>query len=77
MCSITSSLNRGSRRELLLLDPVYRSWSTNAREGTYNGRKVGKSYATPLPVNVDGHAELCTHTIPRVEDVCAVVCSRA
>ncbi|SCZ89152.1 BZ3500_MvSof-1268-A1-R1_Chr9g10311 [Microbotryum saponariae] len=47
----------------------------NAREGTYNGRKVAKSHATPLPANVDGHAELYAHTILRVGDVCAVTCS--
>ncbi|SGY44645.1 BQ5605_C001g00185 [Microbotryum silenes-dioicae] len=47
----------------------------NAREGSYNGRRVAKSYVTPLPVNVDGHAELYAHTILSVGDVCAVMVS--
>ncbi|SCZ91923.1 BZ3500_MvSof-1268-A1-R1_Chr5-3g08222 [Microbotryum saponariae] len=51
----------------------YHMFYENAREGSYNGRKVAKSYAKPLPVNVDGHAELYAHTILRVRDVCAVM----
>ncbi|SGY57457.1 BQ5605_C006g04274 [Microbotryum silenes-dioicae] len=53
----------------------YHSFYENAAEGIYNGRKVAKSYATPLPVNVDGHADLYTHTILKVGDVCSVMCS--
>ncbi|SDA02480.1 BZ3501_MvSof-1269-A2-R1_Chr12-3g03624 [Microbotryum saponariae] len=53
----------------------YHIFYENAGEGTYNGRKVAKSYATPLPVNVDGHTELYAHTILKVGDVCAVMCS--
>ncbi|SCZ93876.1 BZ3500_MvSof-1268-A1-R1_Chr6-3g08943 [Microbotryum saponariae] len=40
----------------------YQMFYNNAREGSSNGRKVAKSYATPLPVNIDGHAELYAHT---------------
>ncbi|SGY56257.1 BQ5605_C006g04119 [Microbotryum silenes-dioicae] len=36
----------------------YHNFYENAAEGIYNGRKVAKSYATPLPVNIDGHADL-------------------
>ncbi|SGY12471.1 BQ5605_C011g06517 [Microbotryum silenes-dioicae] len=36
----------------------YHNFYENAAEGIYNGRKVAKSYATPLPVNVDGHVDL-------------------
>ncbi|SGY12904.1 BQ5605_C011g06651 [Microbotryum silenes-dioicae] len=53
----------------------YHNFYENAAEGIYNGRKVAKSYATPLPVNIDGHADLYTHTILRVGDVCSVMCS--
>ncbi|SGY11805.1 BQ5605_C011g06278 [Microbotryum silenes-dioicae] len=53
----------------------YHNFYKNAAKGTYNGQKVAKSYATPLPVNVDGHADLYIHTILRVGDVCSVMCS--
>ncbi|SGY56777.1 BQ5605_C006g04170 [Microbotryum silenes-dioicae] len=39
----------------------YHTFYENAAEGIFNGRKVAKSHATPLPVNVDGHADLYTH----------------
>ncbi|SDA04743.1 BZ3501_MvSof-1269-A2-R1_Chr3-1g05223 [Microbotryum saponariae] len=43
----------------------YHMFYNKAREGSCNGRKVAKSYATPLPVNVDGHVKLYMHTISR------------